>query len=111
MKAFTIGRSCMFAVLAVTCPVIALAQATGPAAFIKKPLDNADSVPALHAPPPMPAPPMAGSAPGKHDTTPLAICSREKTLIAELEKTVALQSKRIAELEADVKLAGRGAAK
>lgn len=92
--------------LVLACPGLALAQATGPSGFTKKKFDSVDSVPGLHS----------GNAvanfPNIHDNPGAwSSCSKHTALIAELEKTVALQTKRIEELEAAVKLASKGGAR
>ncbi len=102
-----IPPSMVFAVLVLAGPSMALAQTTGPSAFTKKNFDN-DSVPAMQAGNAA-SYPGAASSPGSHVTWPS--CSKQTALIAELEKTVALQSKRIEELETAVKVAGKAGAR
>jgi hypothetical protein len=103
-----IPPSMVFAVLVLVGPCIALAQTSGPSAFTKKKFDS-DSVPALQSGNATATYPSAASSPGSHVTWPS--CSKQTALIAELEKTVALQVERIKELETAVKVAGKAGAK
>jgi hypothetical protein len=100
-----IPPSMVFAVLVLAGPCIALAQTSGPSAFTKKKFDS-DSVPALQS---GNATATYPSGAGNH--TNWQPCSKQTTLIAELEKTVALQGERIKELETAVKVAGKAGAK
>lgn len=84
-------------------PALALAQATGPSGFTKKKFDGVDSVPGLHSGHAVANLPNIHDKPGAWFS-----CSKETALIAELEKTLLLQTKRIEELEAAVKLASKG---
>lgn len=92
--------------LVLACPGLALAQATGPSGFTQKKFGSVDSVPGLHSGNATASIPAAASYPGAWSS-----CSRQAALIEELEKTVALQTKRIEELETAVKLAGKGGTK
>ncbi len=91
--------------LVLASPSLALAQATGPSGFTKKNFDS-NSVPILHS-----GSPMASVPASVGNQLPWPSCSKQTALIAELEKTVALQTKRIEELETAVKVAGKGGAK
>lgn len=93
--------------LALASPGLALAQATGPSGFTKKKFDSVDSVPGLHTGNATASLPTAAGYPGAWPSS----CSKQAALIDELEKTVALQAKRIEELETAVKLASKGGAK
>ena len=103
-----IRSTMVFAVLALVGPCITLAQTTGPSAFTKKKFDS-DSVPALQSGNATATYPSAASSPGSHVTWPS--CSKQTALIAELEKTMALQGKRIEELETAVKVASKAGAR
>lgn len=94
----------VLALFGLACPGLGWAQASGPTGFTKKQFESKDSVPVFHSGSAAASYP---NAPGQQVAWPS--CSKQTALIAELEKTVALQSKRIEELEAAVKVAGKGA--
>ncbi|MDP1953485.1 MAG: hypothetical protein Q8M51_14420 [Polaromonas sp.] len=92
--------------LVLASPGLALAQATGPSGFTKKKFDSVDSVPGMHSGHAVANLPNIHGSPGAWSS-----CSKQAALIEELEKTVALQTKRIEELETAVKLASKGGTK
>lgn len=100
-----IRRWSMLVLCGLTGPGLALAQTTGPSAFAKKKFDS-DSVPMQHSGSATASVPASA---GGHVAWPS--CSKQTALIAELEKTLALQVKRIEELETAVKVASKGGAK
>ena len=83
-------------------PCLALAQATGPSGFSKK-FYSPDAKPGLHSGHAVESLPNIHNSPGAWLS-----CNKQDTLIVELEKTLALQTKRIDELEAAVKIAAKG---
>ncbi|WP_395055419.1 hypothetical protein [Polaromonas sp.] len=101
MKSFIRLRT-VFAWLVLASTGQALAQASGPSGFAKKKLESVDSVPGLHSGNVTASVPAAAGYPGAWSS-----CSKQTALIDELEKTVALQTRRIGELEAAVKLASK----
>lgn len=84
-------------------PCLTMAQSKGPSEFTQKKLPSVDSVPGIHSGHAIANLPNIHDKPGGW-----APCSKQTLLIAELEKTVALQVKRIEELETAVKVASKG---
>jgi len=95
----------VLALFGLACPGLGWAQASGPSGFTKKQFESNDSVPVFHSGSATASYP---NAPGLGQQVAWPSCSKQTALIAELEKTVALQGKRIEELEAAVKIAGKG---